>query len=29
MPNTYTASLSDGTHNVSQSGVPASARQCP
>jgi hypothetical protein len=27
MPNTYTVALSDGTHNVSQSGVPASSHE--
>jgi hypothetical protein len=27
MPNTYTVSLSDGTHNVSQSGIPASSHE--
>jgi len=27
MPNTYTVTLSDGTHNVSQSGVPASSHE--
>ena len=27
MPNIYTVSLSDGTHNVSQSGIPASSHE--
>jgi hypothetical protein len=27
MPNTYSVSLSDGTHNVSQSGIPASSHE--
>jgi hypothetical protein len=27
MPNTYTVTLSDGTHNVVQSGIPASSHE--
>jgi hypothetical protein len=27
MPNTYTVTLSDGTHSMIQSGVPASSHQ--
>ncbi|MGC1619273.1 MAG: hypothetical protein WA765_12360 [Candidatus Acidiferrum sp.] len=27
MPNTYTVTLSDGTHNVVQSGIPAGSHE--
>jgi hypothetical protein len=27
MPNTYTVTLSDGTHSVIQSGIPASSHE--